>query len=303
MSQSSKPFVSVIIPVFNDNERLKICLNALAKQTYSGDAHEIIVVDNGSTQDVKSVTEQFSKVLLAYESRPGSYIARNKALSIAKGEVIAFTDADCIPEPDWIEKGVANLLSQPNVGLVAGRIDLFARNPNKPSPVELYESLEMSFPQDKFIEEKQFGATANLFTFKQVLDDVGFFDENLKSGGDLQWGQRVFARGYKQLYADDACIKHPTRDSWEDLRKRSLRIIGGKYDLMRKTGQSNLTAIKDLILFLKPPFRSFLRIWTDARLQGPKQKFQFTVVMLRLRYVGIQERLRLQLGGGISDRG
>lgn len=299
----SNPFVSVIIPVFNDSDRLKTCLQALEEQTYPKACYEVIVVDNNSQEDVKSVVLQFSQAFYAFESRPGSYVARNKGISVAKGDVIAFTDADCIPAPDWLEKGVCALLSQPQVGLVAGRIDLFVKDPANPNPFELYESLAMSFPQDQFLEDGKFGVTANLLTFKQVLEDVGYFDETLKSGGDMQWGQRVFAKGYRQLYADDARVNHPARGSWEDLRKRSIRIVGGKYDLMQKNAPSRLAALKDLILFLKPPFRSFFRIWTDPRLHGPKQKLQFTVVMLRLRGVAIRERLRLQLGGGISDRG
>lgn len=297
------PFVSVIIPVFNDNERLKICLQALKTQTYPVDGYEVIVIDNNSQEDVQSIIDQLDYVILSYEKRPGSYVARNTGLSCAKGEIIAFTDADCIPASDWIEKGVATLRSQSNIGLVAGRIDLFARDSKKPNPIELYESIALSFPQDKFVEDGKFGVTANLFTFKAVFNDVGLFDETLKSGGDRQWGERVFAKGYRQIYADDVCVKHPARDSWEDLRKRSIRMIGGEYDLVKRSHTSTLDALKDLVLFLKPPFRSFFRIWTDKRLHGTQQKFQFTVVMLRLRWVSIQERLRLQLGGGVSDRG
>lgn len=303
MNNSPNPFVSVIIPVFNDADRLKLCLRTLEQQTYPANHYEVIVVDNNSSEDIESVVVQFSQALLTRESRPGSYIARNTGLTLAKGDVIAFTDADCIPEPTWIEKGVSALLSTPNVGLVAGRIDLFCKDANNPNPVELYDSIALSFPQDKFLEDGKFGVTANLFTFKAVIDAVGTFDETLMSGGDRQWGQRVFAKGYQQIYADDACIKHPARDSWDDLLKRSIRIIGGKYDLMKQNTTSDLEALKDLILFLKPPFRSFFRIWTDERLRGNKQKFQFTLVMLRLRYVAIRERLRLQIGGGLPDRG
>ena len=303
MSDLRNLFVSVIIPVFNDNARLQVCLKALERQTYPKELYEIVVIDNNSHEKVESVTSQFAQVVLTREACPGSYIARNKGLSITKGDIIVFTDADCIPDSDWLEKGVIALLSQPNMGLVAGRIDLFAKDPKTPNAIELYESIALSFPQDKFVKDGKFGVTANLFTFKRVLDDVGFFDERLKSGGDRQWGERVFAQGYRQIYADDVRVNHPARDSWEDLRKRSIRMTGGTYDLIKQSYGSNLDALKDLILFLKPPFRSFFRIWTDERLCGAKQKFQFTVVMLRLRWVAIQERLRLQIGGGISDRG
>ena len=220
---------------------------------------------------------------------------------MARGDVIAFTDADCIPSSEWLDQGVKALMSEPNIGLVAGRIDLFPADPQHPNPYELYESIVMGFPQQQFIEQGRFGVTANLFTFKSVLDAVGYFDETLKSGGDRQWGERVFASGYKQIYSDLAMIRHPARNSWESIRKRSIRITGGKYDLLRQS-LSGQELIKDLLLSLKPPFRIFFRIWTDDRLDGLRQKIQFAWVMLKVRQVVVGERLRLQLWGGVSER-
>ncbi|MBD1918201.1 MULTISPECIES: glycosyltransferase [Cyanophyceae] len=302
MEPKSTPFVSVIIPVFNDNRYLGICLNSLASQTYPSDHYEVIVVDNNSDEDIQVVTSEFDFVTLIHEPVPGSYIARNRGIKFSKGDVVAFTDADCIPAENWIEQGVAALYREENVGLVAGHIDLFARDNNKPNPFELYETIALAFPQDQFLANDRFGVTANLFTFKHVLTKVGLFDETLKSGGDRDWGQRVYAAGYRQIYGEQACVKHPARDSWESLRKRSVRIIGGKFDLLRANEPSDLALLKDFILFLKPPFRFFVRVWQDSRLKNFHQKFQFTLVMLRLRWVAIQERFLLQFCGGISKR-
>jgi len=295
-------FVSVIIPVFNDNEKLKICLDALEKQTYPSNLVEIIVVDNGSEENVQEVVQGRDQVNLLFEPSPGSYKARNKGLSIAKGEIVAFTDADCIPAPTWLENGCQALMSESNIGLVAGHIALSSKDPNRPNPFELYETLELAFPQDEFVREDHFGVTANLFTFKHILEAVGPFDETLKSGGDREWGQRVFAAGYRQLYAKDARIKHPARDTWEALRKRSIRITGGKYNLLKNSQKSNFALMVDLLLFLKPPFRFFIRTWRDTRLEGFYQKLNFTMVMLRFRWAVIKERLRLQIGNGIPER-
>jgi glycosyltransferase involved in cell wall biosynthesis len=301
-SFKESPFVSVIIPVYNDNERLKICLDSLEKQTYPKHLYEVIVVDNGSETSIELLVQQFNQAVATYEGRPGSYVARNKGISLAKGEVIAFTDSDCIPNPDWIEKGVTALQSKPNLGLVAGKIDLFFKVPDRPNAIELYDSIVMGFPQDEFIMEGHFGATANVFTFKAVINRVGGFDETLKANGDRQWGQKVFANGYKQLYAEDVCIHHPTRHEWQDLHKKSVRHIGGKYDVLKKS-LSDWELFKNLLRFLKPPCRSFYHIWTDKRLNGISQKTQFTIVMLRIRMAVIQERLKLQLFSGVSNRG
>lgn len=301
MSYLSNPFVSVIIPVFNNSEDLKSCLEAIENQTYPKSLYEVIVVDNGSDQDIKEVVSQFSQAFAAYESQPGSYFARNKGLSLAKGNVLAFTDSDCIPALDWIEKGVAHLLQVPNCGLVAGKIELFFKNPDQPTAVELYESI-MGLRQQKFVEESRYGATANLFTFRSVIDKVGSFDETLKSSGDREWGQRIFSAGYEQIYADDTCVAHPARYSWDELYKKVVRTIGGHQDLKKKRGYLFKDFIKDLAKDLSPPFRGYFRIWSEQRLKGNKQRVQYTFVMLLVKYLSAWEKIRLQLGGS-STRG
>ena len=302
MSKSSKSdlIVSVIIPVFNDSERLKKCLEALEKQTFPQNSYEVIVVDNGSDHDIKDVVAPFKQAFTLYEDRPGSYAARNKGISVAKGKILAFTDADCIPASDWIEKGVKALQSIPNSGLVGGRIELFFKNPNQPNAVEVYENIEYDFDQKKLLETEHFCQSANLFTFKNVVDDVGLFNGALKSGGDRDWGTRVFSAGYKQIYAHDSCIYHPARNSFYQLYKRVTRIEGGHHDLMKEklsnSEQINAFA-NDLMLAFTPPFRSFFRIWSNERLTTPKQKIQFILAMLFVRYIAAWERIRLKLGG------
>lgn len=293
----STNFISVIIPVYNDSERLKLCLKALENQTYPKDLYEIIVVDNASQQDIKSVVSQFSHSKYTYEKQPGSYVARNQGISIAKGEILAFTDSDCIPDSFWIEKGVASLLNTPKCGLVAGRIDLFFKNPEKPTAVELYEIIELNFEQEENVREKHFGVTANLFTFKHVIEKVGGFNAALKSGGDREWGERVFAAGYKQVYADDAYIKHPARHSFSELYKRVTRFVGGKYDMMMTQNPSFIDIIISFLGILKPPIRSFYRIANNPKLNGFQQKIKFIYAMFFVRYIVINETLRLYLGG------
>jgi len=103
MSNTATPFISAIIPVYNDSIRLRTCLQALEEQTYPKGAYEVIVVDNGSDESIEPIVAEFNQAKASYEPHPQSYAARNKGLSLARGGVIAFTDSDCIPAPDWIE--------------------------------------------------------------------------------------------------------------------------------------------------------------------------------------------------------
>lgn len=301
MNARSQPFVSVIIPVFNDGERLKICLEALENQTYPKDRYEVIVVNNGSDEDIESVVRPFEQAIATHENRPGSYAARNKGISLARGEVFAFTDADCIPAKEWIEKGVANLQRTPNCGLVAGKIELFFKNPERPTAVELYDNIKLGFPQQKFVEESRYGATANLFTFRRIIEGVGLFDDTLKSSGDREWGQRVFAAGYQQVYAEDTCVSHPARYSWSELRKKIVRVIGGHQDLKNKRQTSYLKfavdAIKESFKDLLPPLRMYFYIWSYESLRGNYQKLQFLIAMIFVRHLRAWERVRLLMGG------
>jgi glycosyltransferase involved in cell wall biosynthesis len=104
--RSEGPTVSVIIPVLDDFERLTKCLRAIGEQTWPLVQLEVLVVDNGSTGDIASVVAPFPFVRLLHEAKPGSYCARNRALSDARGSILAFTDSDCLPDAVWIEQGV-----------------------------------------------------------------------------------------------------------------------------------------------------------------------------------------------------
>lgn len=290
----------MIIPVFNDAERLKLCLEALERQTYPKDRYEVIVVDNGSHDSSVEVAESFGTVLLLKEPRPGSYAARNKGIAVAKGGILAFTDSDCIPDSKWLENGLKAIVDPLQCGLAAGRVDLFFKNPEAPTAVEIYESIELDFSQEKLIETQRFGLTANLFTTQKTLEDIGTFNAELKSGGDKDWGKRVFEAGYRQIYAQDAAVKHPARYSWWQLYKRVTRITGGAFDSVKQelSDKDRLKQFAKYIgLAFTPPFRSLIKIRSDGRLKNREQKIQFAIAKLFVRYVIAWEYIRLQLGG------
>lgn len=287
----SNPKVSVIIPVFNDPNRLRLCLQALAQQTYPKDSYEVIIVDNDSTFSIEPVVTQFDVVRTIHEKKPGSYAARNKGISIADGEIIAFTDSDCIPAPNWIEEGVSSLLSTPNCGLVAGKITLFCKDQNHPTAVELYESI-MAFPQKRYIEENRYGATANVFTFMEVIRNVGLFNDRLTSGGDAEWGKRVYASGYMQIYSDEVCIKHPARSSFSELYNKIARTRLS----MRSQRITKILNVY-LQLLLRPPIGFIFHAWKNNQIKGIKQLFQIVCVISFERAVIIWEHSRLLLGG------
>src|SRR5262245_59388989 len=119
------PALSVVVPVWNDAKRIGLCLRALQQQTVSPKCYEIVVVDNGSTDNSVDIVRSFTDIRLVIEPLPGSYAARNKGLSEAAGDLVAFTDSDCIPHPTWLEKAFEVVKENSGFGIVAGRIEFF----------------------------------------------------------------------------------------------------------------------------------------------------------------------------------
>ena len=314
------PHVSVVIPVLNDAARLKICLEALGRQTYPKDRYEVIIVDNGSNDDVKTVVERSQAsglrshasghkpqnigcdlqpaacdIKFLVEPIRGLHQARNTGIKAAKGEVLAFTDADCIPAPDWIEKGVVALNGQANTGLVGGRVDIFFKDPARPTAVELFEKIT-AFRQKAYIEKMRFAAPANVFTFRSVIEKAGFFDGTLKSGADVEWGGRVFRAGYVQAYAEDAVVAHPARRTLGELLRKHHRVVVGLYDI-RKKGRYTL---RGFLIDLKddwPGACEFGSIVRDERAGGFWGRVKMTVILLSVKAARLYEMVRLRLGG------
>ena len=296
------PLVSVIIPVYNDASRLRVCLGCLQAQRYS--PFETIVVDNGS-EDLAAVAAAVAEcpaARLVCEAMPGSYAARNRGIAVARGEVLAFTDADCVPSANWIEAGVAALRSQPNCGLAAGAIEIVMHNPQH--PVELFESV-MALSQQKFVTQDHYGATANVFTWAAVFEQVGQFNSALKSSGDVEWGQRVFAAGYAQIYAEQAKIQHPARASFADLARQTSRHAGGFYDLRcrqaESVGASNAAFCKLVGFHLIPPVRFAFKIAGHPDLKGVGEKVKVVAMLVFVRWVTVRTLIGLRVGG-VSER-
>ncbi|GAB4479215.1 MAG: glycosyltransferase [Anaerolineae bacterium] len=300
MSETS-PFVSAIIPVYNDAARLALCLEALAAQTYPADRFEVIVVDNGSAEAPEAVVSRFPNARLLMEPQPGSYAARNLGLAHARGECLAFTDSDCIPAANWLERGIAALHRQPNTGLVGGCIELFPADPAHPTPAELYEILT-AFRVETMVERFYFSPTANLFTFRHVFERVGPFNAALPSAGDSDWGQRVHAAGYRLVYDEDVVVRHPARHSVKELRLKAARVAVG-LDLKRRL-RGETTPRHHLAFYLEdfvPPLRTLKRIATAKGL-SIRQKLQVVFVLVQVRAARLSAKLRHLIGRPMEVR-
>jgi glycosyltransferase involved in cell wall biosynthesis len=115
----SAPHVSVIVPFFNRQRYLGACVEALLSQEPVGGPVEIILVDNGSSDDGASVIERHPGLIVLREGTPGAYAARNAGIRRAQAPIIAFTDADCVVDRDWL-KAICDGMRDPAVAVVVG---------------------------------------------------------------------------------------------------------------------------------------------------------------------------------------
>lgn len=296
-------FVSVIVPVYNDRERLTRCLQALQRQTYPREAYEVVVVDNGSDESPAAVTDRFERVRLVVEERRGSYAARNRGIRAAQGELFAFTDADCLPAEDWLEKGGACFERNRRCGLVAGKVDMTVCNSAQPTACEWYDRL-FYMNQQSAVEEGNYGCTANLFTSRRVVEAVGSFDATLKSSGDNEWGRRVHRHGYRPVYCAEAVVQHPARTSLRTLLRKERRIAGGLVRLGEKQKTSSVpgrsATLGERMRIWMQPWRNALGVVvgsTSRRIPSVLQRLRLAGIILLVYATREFEAWRVRRGG------
>ena len=223
--------VAVVIPVWNGEAVLGRCLDALVRQTLPRNAYQIIVVDNGSSDSTRKIARSYAGVELLEESRPGSYVARNRGSGCVRALITAFTDADCEPAPDWLEQVLRAVAANPGFGVLAGKIELFDEIAQEREVFGDYERL-FSFPQAHAARGNC--ATANWASETAVLRALGGFDAALKSGGDRQMALRIRDAGYPLVYVPAMVVRHPVRASRAELVRKRQRLSGGRWDRTRR---------------------------------------------------------------------
>ncbi|NLG71009.1 MAG: glycosyltransferase [Chloroflexi bacterium] len=184
------PFtVSVIVPVYNGSRTIRDCLEALLAQDYPQDHYEIIVVDNNSSDATPRLVSAYSRVTLLHQREvQSSYASRNQGARCARGEILAFTDADCQPAPDWISQ-LVKPFSDPHILAVGGMV-------KDSPPSNLVEAFlgEVSSLGNYHQAPGQFLRpllTANAAFRKTAFDSAGGFNENLYTGADIDLAWRL----------------------------------------------------------------------------------------------------------------
>jgi GT2 family glycosyltransferase len=272
--------VSVIVPVYRDWERLVSCLEALARQTLPLDRFEIIVANNEArARPLPPGAPPNARIV--HEPTPGSYAARNAAVAAASGRYLAFTDSDCVPEPDWLENGTAALEANPEAR-VTGPVRIFSE-PGVGRYALAYDR-HLAFPQREFVARGTC-VTANLMVERSVFDRVGPFDLRF-SGGDLAWNSRAQAAGVPILFREEVAVGHPARRSVRDILRKKRRAAGS---LGRGVSLGRLA-----LEAVKPPVRRVMML--RSRGVGWKEAVPIFAILWLGRAVRLQEAAFVRWG-------
>ncbi len=249
---ASDTLVSVVVPVYKSLPVLRLCLAALGMQTYS--AFEIIVVDNGGNEGIEDVCDGYTDVRLCQHTKPGSYSARNAGIRSARGEIIVFTDADCVPAPDWLRNGVDGL-RKTGCRMGSGRIKPGFLNEEQPGLIELCDVILHTMDQEQSLREVNSVACANMFVHRSLFDSAGMFNDALYSAGDCEFTYRVRMQGERIAYIDKAVVYHFARRTLKELAQRYRRFAGAEFaSMLPKNANGTVKKLRSLTL----PYRFLL---------------------------------------------
>ena len=199
-----KPFVSIVIPAFNSASTLSPTIKACMDQDYPKDKFEVVVIDDGSDDNTKDAAAGFN-VRYIYQKKSGPASARNNGWRNSKGDAICFTDADCIPESDWVSKLVRHYNSD-NTGAVAGSYSVHG----SPYLLDKFVHYEIQDRHSRMPEYISSFGTYNVMIKRAVLEVTsGFNPEYYKaSGEDTDLSYKIIRAGYRIYFAKDAMVNH-----------------------------------------------------------------------------------------------
>ena len=224
------PGVSVVVPVFNAERHLESAIRAVLDQDYPADRWEAIFIDNESTDDSRALLERYSgQIRVLSAERRGASVARNVGIREARFDLIAFTDADCQPEMNWLRELVAEIESSEKADLVGGQI--IASNPA--TPVLPFANTIMD-QQSALKYDPPYVISANLLARRSLLFELGLFDENLPRGQDVDLSYRAFWHGASFAYAPRAVVQHVHPDTLGELWRKGLQHGRAAADVLRK---------------------------------------------------------------------
>jgi GT2 family glycosyltransferase len=270
--------VSVVVPHLNDYDNLDACLTLLRKQTFASDKIEIVVCDNGSSRGADAVRDIVAgRARVVEVEERGAGFARNAGVRESSGEVIAFIDSDCKPDPHWLEEGLTELARGDIVG---GRVDVLVPDRSHMTAAEAFESV-FAFRNERYVEDLHFTVTASMFVWRSVFDAVGEFDNGVPE--DLDWCRRARAKGYRIRFAPRSIVGHPARHTMTELRSKWRRLTLEWCEAARREGRGPVfVMLRQFTVLLSIGPHAFVAV-ASKRLNGVRSRIMAVGALAQIR--------------------
>lgn len=207
------PFVTIIIPVYNRAAEIAACLESLSALRYPRSKLEIIVVDDASKDDTAAVVKGFGVRLITLRRNQGPAAARNAGTAMARGEIIAFIDSDCLADPGWLEDLIP-YFQDPRLVLVGGRVEGFFQESRMDRYEAVCSALDMG-PRPIMGQGEHspfYVPTCNLLVRKEALNRQGGLDADLRVGEDVDLCWKLMAAGHHLAYVPKGFVRHKHRN-------------------------------------------------------------------------------------------
>lgn len=277
--------ITVVIPHLNQPQMLERCLASLADNTRQPD--EIIVVDNGSS----TLPQVPKNVTLLQEKTPGPGPARNLGVAHAKGNVLAFIDADCLARFDWLEEAERAIT---RAEILGGDVRIGYVNPAQLTVLEAYESI-YAYRMKRYITEENFTGTGNMIVRRDVIDEVGPF-AGLSVAEDKDWGHRATAMGYRIVYVPRMRVYHPARRTFFELYAKWDRQLAHEFAMINDASGKLHWLLKTAAMAVSPLFE-MPRIATSRRVPNLVSRFKAFAGLSRIRLYRTGRMIDLLLRG------
>ena len=209
MSSLDLPACSVVVPTYDRPEALRACLESLARLDYPRERYQVIVVDDGGLAPLGPVTEPFHDRLrldLVEQTRRGPGAARNAGAARAEGELLAFTDDDCRPRPDWLRRLAGRFRVRPEEGAGGRTVNVLARN-RYSAAAQLV--VDVGYVQNNSgPDDRRWFTTNNLAVPAVAFRALGGFDPSFRTAEDRDFCSRWVASGLAMSYEPLAVVEH-----------------------------------------------------------------------------------------------
>ncbi|MFH0782120.1 MAG: glycosyltransferase [Pseudomonadota bacterium] len=243
--------ISVVIPVCNCEQTIGQCLDSMVSQDYPN--FEVLVVDDGSTDRTVDICQTYFNIKMIRVENGGPSRARNIGSKMATGEILAFTDGDCIAEPNWLSE-LTRGFNRPGVAGVGGDQKspydetVFGRRVQdvlKLLGVVTYYTQAISV-----MTETPHNPSCNAAYLKRVLTEVGGFDQSLWPGEDVDLDIRIRQKGYTLIYNPDAVVRHYRPQTYGGFSRMMRRYGASAWQLFGRYGFFRVLQYEPIIFIL-----------------------------------------------------